>query len=84
MPKGTIYPAESSTFDDPKTGARIRQITRHPSIHHHPFFFVPAYDDAMRRLIFTSERTGAPLGTVKSRMHHAKRALREQITEGKP
>jgi len=28
--------------------------------------------------------TGVPLGTVKSRMHHAKRALRESMTETKP
>jgi Tol biopolymer transport system component len=30
------------------------------TIHHHPFFFVPAYDDAGRRLFFVSNRTGAP------------------------
>ena len=36
----------------------MRQITAHPSIHHHPFFFVPPWDNAMRRLIFVSHRTG--------------------------
>ena len=30
------------------------------SIHHHPFFIIPAYDDAMQRLIFVSHRTGRP------------------------
>lgn len=60
MPKGTIYSAESSTLRDTKTGARIRQITRHPSVHHHPFFFVPAYDNGMNRLFFVSYRTGMP------------------------
>ena len=30
------------------------------SIHHHPFFFVPAYDRAMTKLVFVSYRTGAP------------------------
>ena len=60
MTKGKIYPAESRTFTDLKTGASIRQITSHPSIHHQPFFLIPAYDDAMRWLIFTSERTGKP------------------------
>jgi oligogalacturonide lyase len=40
--------------------ARLRQVTSHPSIHHHPFFFVPPWDRAMRRLVFVSHRTGAP------------------------
>lgn len=60
MSKGRIYPSESRSFRDETTGALIRQVTDHPSIHHHPFFFVPAYDDAMRRLVFVSHRTGAP------------------------
>ena len=60
MSKGAIYPSEAKTFQDARTGAKIRQVTEHPSIHHHPFFFIPAYDDAMRRLIFISCRTGSP------------------------
>lgn len=60
MSKGDWLPSESRAFSDPKTGARIRQITAHPSIHHQPFFFVPAYDDAMNRLFFISHRTGKP------------------------
>ena len=59
MPKGTIYPSEAKTFQDARTGAKIRQVTDHPSTHHHPFFFIPAYDDAMRWLIFISCRTGS-------------------------
>ena len=43
-----------------RTGAEIRQITAHPSIHHHPFYYIPAYDDAMRHLVFVSHRTGRP------------------------
>lgn len=31
-------------------GARLRQVTRGPTIHHHPFFFVPAYDARMKWL----------------------------------
>jgi oligogalacturonide lyase len=38
----------------------MRQVTSHPSVHHHPFFFVAAYDTAMKRLIFVSYRTGKP------------------------
>ena len=44
MSKGQRYPAESREAKDAASGRRIRQITSHPSIHHHPFFFVPAYD----------------------------------------
>jgi oligogalacturonide lyase len=58
--KGAILPSEARWFDDAASGRRIRQVTSHPSIHHHPFFFVPPWDDAMRRLVFVSHRTGAP------------------------
>lgn len=60
MSKGKIYTDESATYVDPQTGATVRQITADPSIHHHPFFFVNAYDDAMNWLFFVSHRTGAP------------------------
>jgi oligogalacturonide lyase len=56
--KGRVWPSEWRWLRDQATGTRIRQITSHPSIHHHPFFFVPAWDDAMRRLVFVSHRTG--------------------------
>jgi len=58
--KGRVLPPEARTFRDRASGARIVQVTTHPSIHHHPFFFVPPWDDAMRRLIFVSHRTGRP------------------------
>ena len=60
MTKGKSYATESKTLTDERSGATIRQITDHPSIHHHPFFFIPAYDAAMQRLFFISHRTGAP------------------------
>ena len=60
MSKGAVQAAETRWLADAATGRRIRQVTSHPSIHHHPFFFVPPWDDAMRRLIFVSHRTGAP------------------------
>ena len=60
MARGQVYPSESIHFQDKKTGVRIRQITDQASIHHQPFFIIPAYDDAMRRLIFVSHRTGRP------------------------
>lgn len=58
MSKGTYSPSESRLFHDINTGARIRQVTAHPSIHHHPFFFIPAYDRALTRLFFVSHRLG--------------------------
>lgn len=60
MAKGDVFPAESSEATDPRTGVRVRQVTNHPSIHHHPFFIVPAYDDAMTHLFVVSHRAGAP------------------------
>ncbi len=60
MAKGSVSSSESRTFYDRRTGTRIRQVTRASAHHHHPFFFIPAYDDAMQRLIFVSNRTGTP------------------------
>jgi oligogalacturonide lyase len=60
MSIGQRLPAESREFRDEQTGRRVRQVTSHPSIHHHPFFFVAAYDTAMRRLLFVSYRTAKP------------------------
>ena len=60
MSKGRIYPSEAKAWRDEKTGAQVRQVTSHPSIHHQPFYYIPAYDDAMKRLIFVSCRSGRP------------------------
>ena len=60
MAKGTVYSSESRTFYDRCTGTCIRQVTAASALHHHPFFIIPAYDDAMQRLIFVSYRTGTP------------------------
>ena len=68
--KGRVYPSETRWLTDAATGRRIRQVTDHPSIHHHPFFFVPAWDDAMRRLVFVSHRSGKPqvFAEIQSRL----------------
>ncbi len=55
-----LHPGESLTCRDERTGAVARQVTNHPSISHHPFYYLPAYDDAMTRLFFVSHRTGRP------------------------
>ena len=67
MAVGKRYPTESRTFTDERTGVSIRQVTSAPAIHHHPFFLIPAYDDEMRWLVFTSERTGRPQIFVEER-----------------
>ncbi len=60
MGKGTVYSSESRTFVDRRTGTHIRQVTKASAHHHHPFFIIPAYDNAMQRLIFVSHRSGTP------------------------
>jgi len=60
MARGELYPSEAQTFRDSRTDAEIRQVTAHRSIHHHPFYYIPAYDDAMHHLVFVSHRTGRP------------------------
>ena len=60
MAKGQLHPSETRWHTDARTGARLRQVTDAPCIHHHPFFFVPAHDQAMRYLFFVSHRSGAP------------------------
>ncbi len=67
MPKGSVYPSESRTFYDELTGAKVRQVTDHPSIHHHPFFMIPAYDNNMEHLYFISHRIGSPQIFIEKR-----------------
>jgi oligogalacturonide lyase len=58
--KGEVYPSEAEARADARTGVRVRRVTSHPSIHHHPFYYLPAWDDAMRHLVFVSHRSGRP------------------------
>jgi len=60
MAVGDLFPSESRNFTDRSTGRSLRQVTAHPSIHHPPYPYIAGYDDAMRRLIFISHRTGRP------------------------
>lgn len=60
MPAGKILPSESRSFTDPATGVLVRQLTQHASIHHHPFYYLPAYNDLCTQLFFVSHRTGSP------------------------
>ena len=60
MSKGTCHASEVRSCIDERTGVRVRQLTDHPSIHHHPFYYLPAWDDAMQGLTLVSHRTGKP------------------------
>lgn len=53
-----MLPPEISSFSDPSTGARVYQITAHPSINHLPYFLQSSFSPDSKRLIFTSYRTG--------------------------
>jgi oligogalacturonide lyase len=58
--KGRVSESESTIGIDRCTGLGVRQVTTHSSIHHHPFYYLPAYDDALAWLVFVSHRTGRP------------------------
>lgn len=53
------HPSESRWIDC-TDGTTVRQVTSHPSIHHHPFFFVDSWNTAMDFLLMVSHRTGEP------------------------
>jgi oligogalacturonide lyase len=52
--------AQSSLKETPAPQNRVtvRSVTSDPSVHHHPYFYVSAFDDAMRWLFFVSHSTG--------------------------
>ena len=58
--KGDRLPSEHSTFPDGATGARVHQLTRHPSINHPTYFLQSSFTPDGQALIFTSYRTGSP------------------------
>lgn len=74
MAVGQRFPAESHTVDG------VRQVTSHPSIHHHPFYYLPAYDDAMARLVFISHRTGSP--QIFAELRHERHDLLQLTDHG--
>src|SRR5260370_30430306 len=58
--KGLICPPEHSTFSDPDTGARVHQVTSHPSINHPTYYLQSSFFPDGRWLVFTSYRPGSP------------------------
>lgn len=65
--RGQVFEPEGRSWNDVRTGVNIRQVTSHSSIHHHPFFYIPAYDDIMSHLCFVSHRSGGPQIIVEER-----------------
>jgi hypothetical protein len=58
--KGTRSPSEHSVYRDNATGARVHQLTDHPSINHPAYFLQPSFTPDGRAMIFTSYRAGSP------------------------
>ena len=50
--------SEYSTYIDRATGARVHQLTNHPSINHPTYFLQSSFTPDGRAVIFTSYRTG--------------------------
>lgn len=60
MAKGSISPAEHSTYRDRATGAVIHQMTAHPAISHPTYFLHSSFTADSRALFFISYRAGSP------------------------
>jgi hypothetical protein len=56
--KGSVYASEHSLHTDEATGARVHQVTNHPSINHPTYFLHSSFTPDQRELVFTSYRTG--------------------------
>ena len=59
MAKGSISPAEHSTYRDRATGAVIHQMTAHPAISHPTYFLHSSFTADSRALFFISYRAGS-------------------------
>lgn len=55
----SIFPSEHSESRDRATGARIHQMTSHPSINHGTYFLQSSFSPDGKTLLFTSYRSGA-------------------------
>ena len=57
--KGDRFPSEHSAFPDGATGARVHQLTAHPSVNHPTYFLQSSFTPDGQALIFTSYRGGS-------------------------
>ncbi|HAX41790.1 MAG TPA: oligogalacturonate lyase family protein [Bryobacteraceae bacterium] len=56
--KGNVHPNERREYRDEVTGARVLQMTSHPSRSHLSYFLQSSFTPDSRNLIFVSYRTG--------------------------
>jgi oligogalacturonide lyase len=52
--------ATAIVSDERRLAKGVRQVSPDAALQHHPFFYVPAYDDAMQWLFFVSHVPGRP------------------------
>src|SRR5579859_1209150 len=57
--KGSRHAPEGCEYTDQATGAKIRQLTGHPSINHPTYFLQSSFTPDGSALIFTSYRSGS-------------------------
>ncbi len=57
--QGREYPGEIRELRDPQTGARLWQVTDHPSISHSLYFLTSSFLPGERELVFASFRSGS-------------------------
>lgn len=56
--KGSVHSSEARELRDAATGARIVQVTNHPSINHNLYFLTSSFTPDQRFAIFASYRSG--------------------------
>ncbi|HUU42979.1 MAG TPA: oligogalacturonate lyase family protein, partial [Planctomycetota bacterium] len=56
MAEGWIWPTEWRDYDDPVSGAHVRQLTSYKGNSHHPYFTNPGWYDRGRKMLFGSDR----------------------------
>lgn len=56
MTAGKIWPGETRTYTDPRTGVEVKQLTNYRGHSHHFYFTNPGWYDGGRRLVFSSDR----------------------------
>jgi oligogalacturonide lyase len=56
--KGAVFPSESRSLSDDRTGARVIQLTDHPSINHNLYFLTSSFTPDEQAIVFASYRSG--------------------------
>ncbi len=58
--KGRQFPSEITQSQDERTGAKIWQVTNHPSINHHLYFLTCSFTPDEKAIVFSGFRSGTP------------------------